>query len=327
MSENMIQDSIELQALFGYSIVRLLGRGSGSRVYLGLDPTTGQHRAIKHVLRTRRAGVAPFQQLRDELAAGRQIHHPAVRRCFDLRLRRAFFIGKVEQAVLLMDYFDGYPLNRVRFRKLPRLLDCFIHLAEAIRAVHQAGLVHGDLRPQNILINDADELRLIDLGQACAIGTIRPAVSHPPEFIAPEHAKGGPMILQTDVFNFGATLYSSLARSQSRKHFNNGLLTADGQLPRPTTLGPDVPEALSELITRCTQPATAQRPQDLAEVLETLRAIRRDMATRTERQDTSDNPDASARSSRDASLRLRRESKTWVPASEWRPTRPLSLSR
>ncbi len=101
--------------------------------------------------------------------------------------------------------------------KMTHLLDCFIQTAHALQSLHAGGFIHCDLKPANILRSITGETKVIDLGQACVIGARKPRIQGTPDFIAPEQVKCEPLSPRTDVFNFGATLYWSLAARNCRR--------------------------------------------------------------------------------------------------------------
>ena len=76
--------------------------------------------------------------------------------------------------------------------------------------MHQMGYVHCDIKPNNILRNDKGEVKVIDFGQSCKIGTVKERIQGTPDYIAPEQVARRPITVQTDVFNLGATLYWAL---------------------------------------------------------------------------------------------------------------------
>src|SRR5207253_76651 len=83
---------------------------------------------------------------------------------------------------------------------------CFIETAKALQALHRQGFVHCDLKPNNILLGPTGQVKVIDLGQACPVGTAKKRIQGTPDYIAPEQVKCIPVSVRTDVFNLGATL-------------------------------------------------------------------------------------------------------------------------
>lgn len=310
-----------IQQIFGYPIVRELGQGAASRIYLAKDPTSHHPLAIKHVLRRREHDIRSIQQMQTEHEISQKIRHPRIRRCLELHIKRALLTRRPTEALLVMEYFEGHSMDRLHFRKMRCLLGCAIHVGEALYAMHQSGVVHCDLKPQNILINDSNEVRVIDLGQACTVGTVKERIQGTPDFIAPEQVRCWPMTVPTDIFNFGATLYWCLTRQKLPTLFNierkAGCFLMDDRFPKPHELNPMVPEALSKLVIECVRTAPSKRPQDMTEVLRRLETIRYSLTARAPVQEPPPpTPSAPAREVVPHPARALRE---WVPTADWDP--------
>jgi serine/threonine-protein kinase len=86
-----------------------------------------------------------------------------------------------------------------------KVIDTFIAAAQGLRAMHQMGYAHCDIKPNNILRSESGQVKVIDYGQSCRIGTIKERIQGTPDYIAPEQVARRPISVQTDVFNLGAT--------------------------------------------------------------------------------------------------------------------------
>jgi serine/threonine-protein kinase len=137
--------------------------------------------------------------------------------------------------------------------------------------------VHCDLKPSNILINNAGHVKVIDLGQACANGTAKKRIQGTPDYIAPEQVKCLPVSFRTDIFNFGATMYWSLCGRKMPTLFTAGkgenAILSDDLIPSPRQLNPLVPETLSNFVMECTRLNPNKRPADMSEVSRRLEVI------------------------------------------------------
>ena len=263
-------------ALFGYKVNRRLGEGAGSRLFAVTDPASGQSFALKHVVRESDKDVRFIEQLENEFAVSQKFSHPALRRSVGTKTVRSLLFRPTE-AMLLMEMFDGVPLEQTRDRSVRTTVKIFILVGNALHALHQCGYVHCDLKPSNILVNDR-EVKLIDFGQACPIGTAKPRIQGTPDYIAPEQVRCQPCTVQTDVFNFGATLYWALTGTTmptlfTLKKGENSFLS-DSLMKTPATLNLQVPEALSNLVMDCVRTTAARRPASMADVVVKLEAIR-----------------------------------------------------
>jgi len=254
-----------------YSIDRELGRGGMGIVYLAREVHLDRSVAIK-LLPPERAAETPLRQrfLREaRLAAG--LSHPNI-----------IPIHAVEDAggfvFYVMAYVDGETLaERVRQRgPLPASEAARIlrEVAWALASAHAQGLVHRDVKPDNILIERSSGRVLVtDFGIAAAAGDAGDGISGTPEFMSPEQALGGQIDARSDLYGLGATAFFALS---GRLPFEGGstteVLARQVTEPPPAlaSLGLAVPRKLALLVDRCLAKPPDHRPasaQALAEQL------------------------------------------------------------
>jgi len=260
--------------LFGYEVVGRIGEGAGSTIYAVSDRQTGQIYALKHVTRQTEKHIRFIEQLESEFEVGRQVTHPGLRRVIDFKVNRTMLF-KVVDAALVMELFDGVTLESEQPRSMSSLLSIFYQTASALRAMHTAGFVHCDLKPNNILYNNRLEVKVIDLGQACRIGTAKQRIQGTPDYIAPEQVKCKPVGPQTDVFNLGASMYWCLTGSKLPTLYtvgktNENAILADELLQSPADLNPTIPAGLSGFVMECVRSNPAKRPADMSAVMQRL---------------------------------------------------------
>jgi serine/threonine-protein kinase len=271
------------RALFGYEVVGFIGEGAGSAIYCVSDPASGQIYALKHVTRKTDKDLRFIEQLEAEYEVGRMIAHPNLRRIIDFKVNRTMLF-KVVEAALVMELFDGYTLERELPRSNADLLSIFVQTARALKAMHAAGFVHCDLKPNNILFNNRFEVKVIDLGQACRIGTAKARIQGTPDYIAPEQVKCKPLSVQTDVFNLGATMYWCLTGRKIPTLYTAGkgenAIVTDELIPMPSQLNPVIPEGLSNFVMECVRLNPAKRPAEMGEVATRLELFHHLLAQR-----------------------------------------------
>lgn len=252
--------------LFGYEVLGHLGTGAGSEIYAVNDPKTRQIYALKYVVKTDAKAERFITQLEAEFEIGRAVVHPGLRRSIELVTNRTIF-RKATEAALILELFDGQPLETRPTSSLDSTLDCFIKVAHALDALNAAGFVHCDLKPNNILRGSDGQVKVIDLGQTCKTGVVKERVQGTPDYIAPEQVERGPVTNRTDVFNFGATLYWALTGKNIPTLFRVGTkencFLVDDAIPSPRSLNPGVPAALSDLVMSCVRTAPSKRPDSL----------------------------------------------------------------
>jgi serine/threonine protein kinase len=193
------------RALFGYDIISEIGKGAASTIYAVQDPQNGQVYALKHVLRKNEKEQRYIQQVQNEFEVSKIVAHPVLRKVIDLKTVKKFF-GPITEVALIMELIDGLPFDERHLTDVRQIIDIFIQVANGLWELNKAGYVHCDTKPGNIMLTSDGKVKLIDLGQACKAGAVKPRVQGTPSFIAPEQARCKPLTDQTDVYNFGATL-------------------------------------------------------------------------------------------------------------------------
>ncbi len=267
----------------GFKVLARIGQGAASTIYAVQNPRTKQVWALKHVVRNSDKDVRFIEQVEQEHEVCSRLDHPNIRKVEKLIRNRKMF--RVVDVVLVMELVDAETVDQHPPDDIKGTLDIFIQVARALAHMHERGFVHADLKPTNIMVDDRGFVKLIDLGQACEIGTIKKRIQGTPGYMAPEQAHRDAITERTDVYNFGATMYWLLTReviptamppSDERTSLYSGAIDAE-RLPAPKPpieRNPRTPEALSDLIVACVAPRSADRPQSMAEVLRSLESIR-----------------------------------------------------
>jgi serine/threonine protein kinase len=268
--------SLQPRTLFGYEILEQIGEGAGSIIYAASNVQTKQIYALKHVTRKTDKHIRFIEQLESEFDVGRKVLHPNLRRVFDYQVRKTL-LGKVTEAALIMELLEGTPLDQNLPRAMTAMVRCFIETGQALEAMHQAGYLHCDLKPNNILLSREGRVKVIDLGQACIIGTKKARIQGTPDYIAPEQVKCLPVTVRTDIYNLGATMYWALSTRKlptlfTIKKGENSLLV-DDMIPAPHMINPLVPESLSNFVMECVRVNPRKRPADMSEVIRRLETI------------------------------------------------------
>ena len=262
------------QKLLHYDVLERLGEGARSTIYRVRDPGTGRELALKHVVRADQKDIRFIEQMETEFEISRQFTHPNLRRSYDLKLQKTMLL-KVAEAFLVMELVDGKPLDAYCPRDMMEIIDTFIAAAHGLRAMHQMGFVHCDIKPNNILRNARGDVKIIDFGQSCRIGTVKERIQGTPDYIAPEQVTRRPVTVQTDVFNLGATLYWALTNKPiptlytvNKKGENSFLL--DSKFDTPMDLNPKVPPAVSNLVMESISTRPSKRPADMDQMINRL---------------------------------------------------------
>jgi serine/threonine protein kinase len=255
------------QKILHYDIIDQLGEGAGSTIYSVRDPSTGRIYALKHVLRKKEKDIRFIEQVETEYSVSKLFTHQNLRRSFELKINKTFLMRKTE-AFLTMELFDGKPLEMRPPSGLIDIIDTFLQAAEGLRAMHALGYVHCDIKPNNILRGPTGNVKLIDFGQSIKVGETKDRIQGTPDYISPEQVERRPMTVQTDIYNFGATIYWALTGKPiptqytvSRQGKYGFLL--DTLIQSPLDLNPKVPLPLSNLVMDCIATNPKKRPADM----------------------------------------------------------------
>jgi serine/threonine-protein kinase len=265
--------------IFDYDVIDHLGEGARSQIYAVSHPKTKQLYALKHVKRTNEKDDRFIEQLVTEYEIGQKVNHPNLRRPVDLKLSRNL-LRTVTEAALVLELFDGSPLDEHCPRSISHLLQIFIETGKALEAMHRQNLLHCDLKPNNILLGPSGHVKVIDLGQACAVGTEKKRIQGTPDYIAPEQVKLRPVSVRTDIYNLGATMYWALTQKAvptlytMKKLMKKSIAgSLDSFITPPHVLNPMVPETLSNFVLECVRSDPRKRPADMSEVVRRLEII------------------------------------------------------
>ena len=265
----------------GYRVLGHLGTGAASDIYAVQDPRTKQVWALKHVLKHGDKDQRFIEQMETEYAVGTKLEHPYVRHIERIIRHRKRF--KVVAASLVMEWADAETMETFRPRDLGHTVRVFQHVAEGLWHMHGRGFVHADMKPSNILAFFDDRVKIIDLGQACKIGTVKKRIQGTPGYMAPEQAHRQAITPRTDIYNFGATMYWILCREviptalppKDDGNLFSGALDAE-QVESPTPPGekdPDIHPLLSKQILDCVKIEPDDRPESMEFVANRLEVI------------------------------------------------------
>ena len=254
-----------------FSIIRRIGTGARSTIYLARDNQDKTEVALKRCILERPEDVRIFEQMETEYKIAHRIDHPYIRKCYKLRKIRNFF--RVKEMLLSMEMFDGKSLEDSPSLSLVDVLLVFRMVATGLNAMHQTGYVHCDIKPNNILFNEAGTIKIIDLGQSCRIGTVKQRIQGTPDYIAPEQVKRKPLGPKTDIFNLGATMYWALTGenipTMIPKKDTLGLAVHQ-QRRAPHERKKLIPLPISKLVMDCVEDEPSTRPANMMAVISRL---------------------------------------------------------
>ncbi len=258
-----------------YRLVACIGSGGMAIVYKGMDMLLERRVAVK-VLRQRFASDPEFlERFQREARAAANLDHPNIVTVFD--------VGKDEDRhYIVMEYVDGPDLKTI-IRQQGRLsvdeaLDIATQVAAGVGHAHRAGIIHRDIKPQNVLLTRGGRAKVVDFGIARALSesglTDADTVWGSPIYFAPEQAAGDPPTPASDVYSIGVLMYEMLAGTPPFQADNPTALAMKHlrEEPPPLTLhNPQVPARLEWIVRKVLskEPSARYRTaEQLAHVLE-----------------------------------------------------------
>jgi eukaryotic-like serine/threonine-protein kinase len=261
-----------------YELKEIVGSGGMSSVYCAFDTLLARNVALKILHEHYGADEEYVDRFRREARAVARLQHPNIVTVIDRGEEdgRQFIVFELIEGENLKELVErGGPLP------VRRVVELGLEVGRALAFAHAQGLVHRDVKPQNVLLNGDGLAKVTDFGIARSIdavghtetGTVL-GTSH---YIAPEQARGEKVDAQTDIYSFGIVLYELLAGevpyagdnflSVAMKHVND-------PVPDVSRVRPDTPLRLASLIERCMAKLPADRPASMDEVVSELEAVR-----------------------------------------------------
>jgi len=245
-----------------YRVIGLLGRGGMGEVYRATDLTLGQAVALKFLPEAARSNQRVLERFHGEVRIARLVSHPNVCRVYD--------IGEVEgMPFLSMEYVDGEDLSSLLLRigRLPaaKALETARKLCAGLAAAHDRGVIHRDLKPQNIMINRRGEVVIMDFGLAAIAHELSgpEARNGTPAYMAPEQLKGSGVTTRSDIYALGLVLYELFTgkRPYSGETLQQLLDQQEAaQLTSMTSIASEIDPAVEKVIRRCLEPDPLKRP-------------------------------------------------------------------
>jgi eukaryotic-like serine/threonine-protein kinase len=255
-----------------YQILETIGTGANSRVVRGFDPMIGRTVAIKLFPRHLASGEGRELFIKEARVVG-QLSHPAIVALHDMGVEESS-----STPYLVMEYIEGQPLERILDKgsvPFPRAAAWTAEVAVALAVAHRKGVIHGDVKPANILISEEGRVKLTDFGMArlASRDTKDSPLLGTPAYWCPEQVLGKPQDARSDIFSLGVVLYEMI--TGNRPFDSDSLqgicsrIMSSSPLP-PSHANPSLPAGLNELVASCLEKDPARRrasADDLADDL------------------------------------------------------------
>ena len=266
-----MSNSLLLNSMVGeYRLIDFLGEGGMGEVYRGVHAKLGRVAAIKVLNQTARREQGFVDRFFNEARIQESLHHPNIAAVYD-------FTEVQGQPCIIMEYVDGDTLcDRVRpYGALPtaEALRIFSAVVDAISYVHAHGVIHRDIKSNNVKISTQGQVKLLDFG--IAKGGASPALTQTGsvvgtiEYLSPEQLSTGHADQRSDIWALGVLLYEMLTGRVPFQATTIGALCAqisNSDYPPLRQLNPAAPPAVESIVSRCLKKNAAERYQT-AEVL------------------------------------------------------------
>jgi serine/threonine protein kinase/tetratricopeptide (TPR) repeat protein len=260
-----------------YEIIEELGKGGMGSVFRVEDTKIQEEVALKIIKPEIAADEQTIERFRNELKLARKIAHRNVCKMYDLGEEHGTHF-------ITMEYVPGENLKSLmnRIGKLPvgKSVAIALQICQGLTEAHNQGVVHRDLKPQNIMIDKQGNAHIMDFGIARSASTPGPTTSGvlvgTPGYMAPEQIEGKKADQRSDIYALGTILFEMLT---SRTPFEGETALAiamkqkSERAPDPRSLNPQVPEPLSQLILKCLKTDPEERIQTTGQILSTLQGI------------------------------------------------------
>lgn len=255
---------------------RRVGRGAFGVVLLAEDLVRGEPVVLKFMHTRLSEDQNAVQRFQREHQFARKVNHPNVVRIYEF-----FKLG--QHYVISMEYFPSTPLSAdVRARKplgMARSMHVVHEVAQGMAAAHAMGVIHRDLKPGNILVNESQDVKIVDFGVAVAVDggdtrlTRTGLMVGTPRYMAPEQVLGKQTSERTDIYSLGVIFYELMTGRPPYKGDDNISVmyshVQGGALP-PQEINPQVSGTIGALVMRMMAVEPSQRFHSMIEVSETI---------------------------------------------------------
>lgn len=256
-----------------YEIIGKIGTGGMSDVYKAKDTTLGRYVAIK-VLKPEFSEDMNFvTKFRTEASSAAGLEHPNIVNIYDVGSENEFHY-------IVMEYIEGITLKTYIEKKgqlsFKEAVSIAIQVGRGIEAAHNKGIIHRDIKPQNIIISTEGKVKVTDFGiaKAATSNTISSDVMGSVHYTSPEQARNGYVDGKSDIYSLGIVMYEMVT---GRVPFDGDTTVAvaiqhlQEEMESPKTYAQDLPISMEKIILKCTQKNPDRRYESITALLSDLR--------------------------------------------------------
>lgn len=264
-----------------YEILEKIGSGGMGDVFKAHDRKLDRIVAIK-VLKSQYSEDDNFiRKFKRESLAAASISHPNIVSIYDFGTEK---LNGVVDHYIVMEYIDGKTLKEVigeEGKIYPnRALNYTIQIAEALKTAHLKGIVHRDIKAQNIMITRDDRVKVTDFGIARMVdnttATITSAVMGSVHYFSPEQARGGKVDRRSDIYSLGIVLFEMLTGTlpfDAENPISVALMHVQNKMPMPSAINPTISKSIDDLVAKMTEKSVNKRYDNVNEVIRDIKDI------------------------------------------------------
>ena len=257
-----------------YEVVQHIGQGGMADVFLAIDTILNRHVAIKILRSDQSTDAISILRFEREAQAATTLAHPNIVEIYD--------VGEYKNRhYIVMEYVAGKTLKKVIRDRAPLLnleaVDTMKQLTSAVAEAHKRGIIHRDIKPQNVIVKSDGSLKILDFGIATAKGSAQLTqannVMGSVHYLAPELAKGEPASPQSDIYALGIVFYEMLTGDvpfKADQAVQIALQHMREPMPSVRKANPNVPQSVENIIIRATAKNPRLRYQSCDEMLKDL---------------------------------------------------------
>lgn len=256
-----------------YEVISRIGSGGMADVYKARDHKLSRLVAVKVMKAEFREDTSFVAKFQKEAQAAARLSHPNVVNVFDVGEDRGLYY-------IVMELVEGITLKNYITKKgklsVKEATSIAIQVSLGLQAAHNQGIIHRDVKPQNIIISTDGKVKLSDFGIAKATNsnTITANVMGSVHYSSPEQVRGGVSDARSDIYSLGITMYEMVT---GRVPFDGDTTVSiaikhlQEEIVPPSRYTPDLPHALEQIILKCTQKNQNRRYQNVGELIEDLK--------------------------------------------------------
>ena len=267
----MVKDGIVLGKR--YEVLSKIGAGGMADVYKGKDTMLNRYVAIKVLKKEYREDENFVRKFHSEAQAAAGLLNPNIVNVYDVGEDRGLYYMVMElvEGITLKEYIEKK--GRLSHKEV---ISIAIQMCNGIGAAHAAGIVHRDIKPQNVMISRDGKVKVTDFGIAKAVtsNTISSNAMGSVHYTSPEQARGGYSDAKSDIYSIGITLYEMVT---GRVPFDGestvevAMKHLQQEITPPSEYAPDIPYSLEQIILKCTQKNSERRYASTADLTRDLK--------------------------------------------------------